>query len=683
MSRLLVALAVFGVLGSGAGRPDGRQDAKDVQASLVSVPAEVPKDAARYDMLLQGNKAGVLCLWRTPDGARHAFFEFNDRGRGPRTLTRAVDDAQGLPVSVEISGHDYLKAPIDEHFSLEGGKARWKSQAESGEKVLSGPSFYGAFSADPGEIAVLARALLKTPSKTLPLLPEGSVHLTPLASRMVRGEAISEYEISGLDFTPSPVWLTKTGDLFAVGSGWFAIVREGTGADWPALAEVQEAQATERGALLAKKAARREAGPLVFTHANVFDSARAVSIPGTTVVLSGREIADVGPDGKVPIPAGARVVDASGKALLPGLVDMHVHLSGDDGVLHIASGITSVRDMANDIDQVGRLKAKYASLELVGPRVMNAGFVDSRGPYQGPTKVFADTSEEAVAAIERYKSLGYEQIKVYSSLKPELFPGIAAEAHKRGLRVSGHVPAFMTAAQFIEEGADEIQHINFIVLNFFFDEVKDTRTPARFTAVAEHAAELDLSSERVRSFVKLMLDHKTVLDPTVNVFEEMFLSRPGVMDPVVAPVASRLPAQVRRGYLAQGLPVPEGKDERYRASAAALLKLVKLLYDSGVPLVAGTDALAGFVLPSELDYYVQAGIPAPKVLQIATLGAARVMHHDDTLGSIEKGKLADVILVDGDPASHIGDIRKVVTVVKDGVVYDPAVLYASLGVAPR
>jgi imidazolonepropionase-like amidohydrolase len=421
----------------------------------------------------------------------------------------------------------------------------------------------------------------------------------------------------------------------------------------------------------------------VFRHANLFDAETAASLPDSTVVVSGNRILAVGREGSVPIPPGAEVVDAQGKALLPGLWDMHVHLSGEDGVLHVAAGVTTVRDMANDVEAVGALKAQYAEGGLVGPRVINAGFIDGRGPYQGPTKVFADTPAEAAAAVDRYASLGYEQIKVYSSLKPELVRGIAEEAHKRGLRLSGHVPAFMTAQQFIEAGADEIQHINFVVLNFFFDEVKDTRTPARFTAVAEHASGLDLSSERVHSFVKLMLDHHTVLDPTVNVFQEMFLSRPGVLDPVVAPVASRLPSQVRRGYLSQGLPVPEGKDQRYRDSARALLQMVKLLHDSGVTLVAGTDSLAGFTLHSELGYYVDAGIPAPKVLQIATLGAARVMKHDAELGSITPGKLADLILVDGDPASRIGDIRRVVSVVKDGVLYDPAALYDALGVAPR
>jgi imidazolonepropionase-like amidohydrolase len=677
LGMLLLALQVHGQTAA--------DSAKDVQAALVKVPGEVPKDAARFTFLLAGNKAGVLARWVTAEGARHSFFEFNDRGRGPRLLSRATYGREGLPLLVEIQGHDYFKGPVEERFSSDSRKATWKNQGEAGEKLLTGPAFYTAFSSDPSEIETLTRALLSSPTKSLPLLPEGEARITALGERVAEANdakvPVTEYEIQGLDLAPTPLWVTKDGALFAVGADWSGLIREGMEAAWPELKKVQDEQSSTRGAALAKRAAKRPAGPLVFTHANLFDSERATSLRDQTVVILGNRISAVG--SAVTIPAGAEVIDAHGKALLPGLWDMHVHLAGYDGVLHIAAGVTSVRDMANDIDAVGRLKRQYDSLALVGPRVINAGFIDGRGPYQGPTKVFADTAEEAVADVQRYKTLGYEQIKVYSSLKPELFKGIAEEAHKRGMRISGHVPAFMTAEQFVRDGADEIQHINFVFLNFLFDEVKDTRTPARFTAVAQHAAELDLASPPVKAFLQLLLENHTVLDPTVSVLESTFLSRPGAIDPVIAPVASRLPAQVRRGFLSGGLPVPEGMDGRYQDSATALLKMVKLLYDSGVTLVAGTDGFAGFMLQSELGYYVQAGIPAPKVLQLATLGAARVMKHDIEGGSIAPGKLADVILVDGDPASRIGDIRRVVTVVKDGVLYDPTVLYESLGVRPK
>jgi imidazolonepropionase-like amidohydrolase len=154
------------------------------------------------------------------------------------------------------------------------------------------------------------------------------------------------------------------------------------------------------------------------------------------------------------------------------------------------------------------------------------------------------------------------------------------------------------------------------------------------------------------------------------------------MSALYAPVADRLPAQIRRGFLYGGLEVPEGMDQRYRDSFGQMLKMTKAFYDAGIPIVAGTDSLAGFTLPRELELYEAAGIPAPKVLQLATLGAARVMKQDQERGSIEVGKLADVILVDGNPASHVGDVRKVKTVVKDGIVYQTADLNRAVGVQP-
>jgi imidazolonepropionase-like amidohydrolase len=162
----------------------------------------------------------------------------------------------------------------------------------------------------------------------------------------------------------------------------------------------------------------------------------------------------------------------------------------------------------------------------------------------------------------------------------------------------------------------------------------------------------------------------------------MFVARVGVMSPGMAPVASRLPAQVRRGFLVGRLPVPPGMDQRYRDTYEAMLRMLKLLYDSGQPIVAGTDALAGFALHRELEDYVTAGVPAPRVLQLATLGAARVMKHDRETGSIAPQKVADLILVDGDPTARISDIRRVVVVIKDGTLYNAGALYQALGVAP-
>src|SRR5262249_46279245 len=153
-----------------------------------------------------------------------------------------------------------------------------------------------------------------------------------------------------------------------------------------------------------------------------------------------------------------------------------------------------------------------------GPRIIMAGFIDGPGPYEGPAKGLAAPPEEARERVDRYADLGYVQIKIYSSGKPQLVSIIAEEAPKRGLRVRGHVPSGMIAEQFLRDGADEIQHMNFVLLNFW-PEVKETRTPARFTEPGRRAAGLDLNSSQVNDFIALMKQHHTVIDPTMAIWE--------------------------------------------------------------------------------------------------------------------------------------------------------------------
>jgi len=382
------------------------------------------------------------------------------------------------------------------------------------------------------------------------------------------------------------------------------------------------------------------------------------------------------------VPAGALVVDGAGKTLLPGLWDMHAHVGENDGLLNLAAGVTTVRDLANDTDSLLARRKRIEQGREIGTRIVLAGVIDSPGPYQAPTKVLVSTEQEARAAVDNYVRLGYVQIKIYSSVKPELVPVIIKEAHKRGLRVSGHVPAGMTAEQFVKDGADEIQHMNFIFLNFMPD-VKETRTPARFIEPGKRAAGIDLNSEQVTQFIALLKEHHTVIDPTMTVWEATYVDRPGKVSEEDAYMFDRLPVQNQRGSKMAGgaLPTPDAAtDQLYRASYANFVRMVKKLYDNGVTEVAGTDLGMGYSLHRELEIYNLAGIPAPEVLRMATYTAAKVMKLDDERGSIAAGKLADLILVNGDPTTNISDIRKIETVIKGGAVMYPAELYPAMGI---
>jgi hypothetical protein len=641
--------------------------------------------ATRYTVLMMGNKAGYATSSQDTDGSWRLYYEFNDRGRGPVTTERLTLDKSGIPLSLENTGVDYYKAPIDEHFSLREGSATWKNRAEQGQKQVAGSPFYVSISGAPEEAAILARALLAAPDHKLPLLPAGEASIEKRGELKIdangKSRTVVQYAIIGLDFTPDPIWLDPDGKFFAIANSWFSVIAEGWESVVDPLSKAQDEFDQRRSLELATKLGHDPAAILIFQHANLFDAETATIRPNVNVIVQGNKILDIN-DKTIYPPRTAKVISAVGHTVMPGLWDMHTHLGPNDGMLHMAAGVTSVRDLGNDSDHLLEMRSRFDKQQEIGPRVVMAGLVDGRGPFAGPTKVFADTEQEARDAIEMYAKRGYVQIKIYSSIKPELVPKIAEMAHAHGMRVSGHVPAFMNAEQFIRDGADEIQHMNFVFLNFMFDRVKDTRGPARFSEVAAHGAEIDPNSDQVKAFIQLLQEHKTVLDPTLTIFEDMFTARPGTVSPSYAAMADRMPAQIRRGFFYGGLDVPAGMDQRYQDSFAQMLKMTKAFYDAGIPLVAGTDGLAGFTLQRELELYVKAGIPAPKVLQLATLGAARVMKRDQDLGSLAPGKLADLIMIDGDPTTNISDIRKVKIVVKDGVIYKTDDLYGAIGVLP-
>jgi imidazolonepropionase-like amidohydrolase len=661
------------------------------QSAAPAFPAGIPPSAERYSMLVMGTLAGQQAVWTASDGTLRIFFQFNDRGRGPKTTSILKLDANGIPVSEVVTGNDYLKSPVDENYSLESGTARWKNTAEQGEKKVSGPAVYLALNGGPSEIALLAHAALQNGGK-IALLPEGEARVQRMTELDVEAAGhkkhVTLYAIAGLDFSPTYFWAeaadkaanNANDKFFGTVDEWGSIVPEGWEASIPALLAAQSKIKDSRSADLAAKLAHHRT-KTVFAHANVFDAETGKIIPNQFVLVEGNHITQVGKGLNIDKLTDEEIIDATGKTLLPGLWDMHAHVGDNDGLLNLAAGVTTVRDLANDTDSLLARRQRIIDGKEIGTRIVLAGIIDSPDAYHGPTKVLVSTEAEARAAVDNYKRLGYMQIKIYSSVKPELVPVIIDEAHKNGLRVSGHIPANMIASQCVEDGYDEIQHINFLVLNFF-PEIKNTNTIARLTKPGEVAAGLDLTSPQVQSFIKLLQDHHTELDLTLTVFEDQYMARPGQISPGFLPVANRLPAQVRRSLLTAGMTPPPGMEDTYKKSFAKMIDFAGLLYRSGLSIEDGTDNMAGFALHRELELDVQAGIPANVVLQDATLNAARIMSMDKDLGSIAPGKLADLVLVDGDPTKNISDIRKTALVVKDGVIYQPSELYTELGVKP-
>jgi imidazolonepropionase-like amidohydrolase len=634
-------------------------------------------------ILIQGNLAGTQTINTDTAGQTRAEYSYNDRGRGDHITAKWKLDAAGVPTEYDGQGNDYMKAPVEEKFELKNGKAQWKNRGEQGEKSVHGEAFYFPVNAPPEFTGVLARALLKAPGHHLPLLPAGEAKIEESGRLKVGEKQLIQYRIIGLSFTPQTIWLEQSGDTAANVSSWFSTFQAPLEQAIPQLQQAQQAADNVWSERLAAQIARVAKGDLLIQNARLFDPRDLSVTPASSVLVRGDRIIRVAPDANVKGTSSAEVIDAHGRFLMPGLWDNHQHFSDIDGPLDLANGVTSARDMANDTDTFLQRVARFDNGTELGPRVLKAGIIDGTGEFAGPTKMRVDTAEQAVQDVDWYADHGYVQIKIYSSVKPELVPIIADHAHARGLRVSGHVPAFMSARQFVEAGADEIQHINFIELNFLFPEVKETRNRDRFIKVAEHAREFTPDKPAVREFIDFLKQRHTVLDPTMDAFEGLFCGNPSVVMPGLEEIAPRFPPQVRRQLLSGALEVPKEKEAAYREAFPAMLHLLKALHDAGITIIPGTDNLAGYMLHHELDLYVRAGIPAAEVLRMATLTPALVMGVNKDRGVIAPGKLADMILVDGDPTRDIRDSKKIKTVIKGGKIYDPAAIEEALGIGPR
>jgi len=411
---------------------------------------------------------------------------------------------------------------------------------------------------------------------------------------------------------------------------------------------------------------------------SVVDVLQRNVLKNTDVLLQNGKIIAVGPD--LTVPADAQVVDARGKTIIPGLWDMHGHLSKNDGLLNIAAGVTSVRDIGNNHENIMEIAGLFNSDQLIGSRVYRAGFFDKQSEYSAGLSV--NSLQEAHEKIDWFADNGYLQIKIYSSIDPIWVKPIAEHAHRRGMRLSGHVPAFMTARQAVEQGFDEIQHVNMLFLNFLAGTEVDTRTQLRFSLVGEKGGSLNLSSKPVKDFVQLLADKQIVVDPTVSTFRSLLLGKNKQIDPEFAAIADHLPPAIVRQLKGAAMNVSAELQPVYQQSADAMLKMVKLLYDAGVPIVPGTDNIAGFTLHRELELYEMAGIPALDVLRIASIESARLVGAAYHSGSVSVGKDADILLINGDPTTNMADIRKVALVFKGQHYYKPAELYPVVGVTP-
>jgi len=646
-------------------------------------------ETTRYVALVNGGADKAGHQWVTREGdTYHVDFIFKDNGRGPELKEEFTLAKDGTFARYHVTGVSTYGAPVDETFTRTGDKASWKSTSDKGEQAVRGTELYSPLGGTPAGFSVAIAALANRKDGKLPMIPSGVLTGRKLVEAEVsKGNEKRKVELialTGIGFTPITVWATtgKSPRLFAfIYPGELQLVEEGWEKNGAALEARQNAAEKELLVEFNRRLAHPLAGTTLIHNARVFDSERATVGAPSDVLLKGGRIIAISTAGDEKRPAEHHI-DAAGRVLLPGLIDSHTHIGFWEGGLHIAAGVTTVRDMGNDNDTLQQLIGQEQAGTLLAPHVVAAGFIEGESPHASRSGFVIKNLDEAKHAVDWYHEHGYPQIKIYNSFPKEILPEVAAYAHEKGMRVSGHIPVHLRAEQAVLAGYDEIQHINQVLLNFLVDDQTDTRTLERFYLPAEKVAGLDFDSKRVQDFIALLVQHKTVIDPTLSTFD-FIRQREGTLSQEFAAVADHVPPDVRRGFYVGQVKIPDDATAaRYAKSYAKMIEFTGRMYRAGIPLVAGTDDIAGFTLHRELELYVEAGLTPSQALQVATYNGAKYARVLDDRGVIMQGKRADLILVDGDPTKNISDIRKVMLVIKGEVVYYPSEVYEALGVKP-
>lgn len=665
MRRILLASAcaviASGVVAAGANAQPASKD------QLLKPPA----DARHYTISSTAGKHGDIWSWKTPDGRLAYRMSMSLRGWVTEDDEVVTLGADRRPTAITIRGFTD-QGDATEDFSVDGaGVAHWKTAVDAGSAPFADKrysSYGGPWLA--GELDI--EALVAAGDKGLDMLPTGHASLKVDQTVQVAGpngpRDVKLAFITGYGFSPTPVWLDANNRFFGFAGG-ISLLPEGYEASGPKLKEVQDKATAEMVRTVAHQFLSPEnRTPTLVDHVLVFDSVKGRYEPDRAVLIADGKIAAVGPAGSIKAPRAAVVIDGHGKTLTPGLWDSHQHVGDDWNLLqNVATGMTNYRSPGSLIEDAQSIYKRRGSGDLLAPDGKISVIVDRKDPLAAQGALTVTSEAETIAAVDKIKAAGMWGVKFYTSMNPAWIAPGAAEAHKLGLHVHGHVPAGMRPLDAVRAGYDEVTHINFIIMQAMPQEVVDkSNTSARLEGPARYGKDVDLGSPMMTAFYAELAKRGTIIDPTLTVWEPLMTSDGKSISPEYAPFDEVAPATVVRGWRIGGYPLSEGltRDD-YRKSFAKMVELVGRLHRAGVRIVAGTDG-SGLELVRELQLYEQAGLTNVQALQTATIVPARMTGMDDRVGSIATGKTADVILVDGDVSKDLGNLRHVHTVFLDG-----------------
>ena len=644
--------------------------------ALAQQPAGVPVESGKYRLYKFEQAIGeeTYTISRENDSVVLTdTFLFTDRGtRVPLdTIFRAAPDL--TPTSFSSNGKSSRVSNVNVDLRVQEGTAPKRFFAINGYSPVA-------------QQMLMLRYWLRHGSPVpLPILPRSSVDIRRQGAERVsvngRSVTLTRYSISGLIWGREALWLDDGQRLVAlVGTDAEFDHFEATADGYESLLATFVSRAAQDGmaalAALSQRLRVTQKGPLAIVGATLIDGTGRAPVPDSVVVVNDGRIVAAGARRSTPIPAGATVFDAGGKTLVPGLWDMHAHFEQVEwGAIYLAAGVTTVRDVANELDFIVAVRNAIREGRGLGPRMLLAGVVDGNGPTAiGVERV--DSPADAERWVAAYKSAGFEQMKIYSSVKLEEVKAVCEAAHRAGMTVTGHIPFDMDIYQGVDAGMDQVNHIEYVLAAA---APKPAEGASRIDRLQTLAA-VDVNGPEAQREIEFLKRHNTVIDPTLALYEWIY-------HPADQPVSAFEPGVTRVApELAQPL-----NDSGAPAETAPILRrlldnelaMVGALHKAGVRVVAGTDqAIPGHSLHREIELYVQAGFTPLEAIQAATIVPAQVMGLDQEVGTIEVNKRADLIVLDANPLDDIHNIRTVKHVVANGVIYPTAELWESVGFKP-
>ena len=616
-------------------------------------------------------------------------FEFTDRGTRVPLTTKLRTTSELVPISFSAKGDIARGTSLDASADATSDKIHIRLEKDSRDAARPRKFFFISGYAPAAMQMLLMRYWESAgrPAK-LPTFPAGEIAIEDRGADTfsVNGQPVKleRFGISGLVWGRETLWMQegRLAALVTVDAEFdhFEAVAPEFESNLGDFVRISGGDGMASLATLAKdfRTAPGE-GVTALTGATLIDGTGAPAVADSVILVRGGKIAAAGPRGKIAIPKDASVIDLRGKTVAPGLWDMHAHFEQVEwGPVYLAAGVTTVRDVGNEFEFVTPVRDAIQSGHGVGPRLLLAGVVDGSGPISlGVARV--DSPEQAKEWVHKYHDAGFSQIKIYSSMKRENIAAVAAEAHRLGMTLTGHIPEGMDAYDAVNAGQDQINHIPYL-LDIMDPEFTRLRRDRNREAAFENIKKFTGHSPDADKAIAFLREHHTVVDPTLALYETFL--RTGTtplvkLEPGAAKVAPQL-AEALKNLSGNS----NGADFR-EAIFLAYLKCVVVLHRAGIPVVVGTDqAVPGHSVHREMELYVEAGFSPMEALQAATIVSARAMGVEKDSGTIEPGKRADLVILGANPLDNISNIRKTEKVMQGGVLYDCAPLWKSVGFLP-